>query len=360
MKKIIPFCFLLLFTGCKKASENSTKTSAPTTSAPDTADNIDFINYPVDDLEGITGTGTEGVYRNFDFNYRNGETMFVLVPKIGPEKWYRQQVSQYKDEDADTMIGKKLSRRSFKDLCKEFNLFIFHTPKKYLKHTPNMDSPYTPQTPRTEFLYEYNSINNSWKTIDSFTLKSGDDEANANAWREKAMSRISSSDHHTDITQWIESKSTSANLDFNKECDLNQDHIKDRILVFTPKDINDQPLFSSVYVLMGKKDGGFTEYGNHKIINAHNSTSNAEGFRDIAIKNSYFTVEENIASQPVQIKYTTFVFNKKNNAIYLHKLEAASLFPDAAQDNEFAYSTKDFGKITFEEYDPMTVHNQQR
>lgn len=348
---------MLLFTGCKKTPENHTKIA---TSATSTADIIDFISYPIDDLEGITSTGTEGVYRNFDFTYRDGETMFILVPKIGAEKWYLQQASQYKNQDADTMIDKKLSQQSFKELRKEFNIFIFHTPKKFLKHTPNMDAPYTPQTPRTVFLYEYNSSDNSWKTIDSFTLKSESDEAKANEWRENAMSKLSPSDHHTDITQWIQSKSTSAQLDFNKECDLNQDHIKDRILVFTPNNSNDEPLFSSVYVLMGKKDGSFTEYSNHKIINANYSNSNAEGFRDIVIKNSYFTIEENVASQPVQNKYTTFVFDKKNNTVYLHKLGVSTLFPDAAKDDEFTYSTQDFGKITFEEYDPVTVHNQKR
>ncbi|BAP30549.1 hypothetical lipoprotein [Chryseobacterium sp. StRB126] len=212
MKKIIPLYLLLLLAGCKKVTETNTKGAASPSPilkasekkeehdivSPDPTivktqqENIDFINYPIDDLEGITGTGTEGVYRNFDFSYQDGETMFILVPKIGAGKWYSQQINQYKDQDADAMIDKKLSQQSFKKLSKEFNIFIFHTPKKYLKHTPNLDAPYTPQTPRTIFLYEYNNTDNSWKTIDHFTLKSEDDEGKANEWRENATSKLSS------------------------------------------------------------------------------------------------------------------------------------------------------------------------
>lgn len=214
MKKIIPFCCLLLITGCKKTTETNTKGTLSTDSTspisgkkevhdpvnPDKKtvklqqNHIDFINYPIDDLEGITSTDTAGVYRNFDFNYLNGETMFILVPKIGAKKWYHQQASQYNDEDADTMIDKKLSQRSFKDLSKEFTIFIFHTPKKYLKYTPNLDAPYTPQTPRTVFLYEYNNTDKSWKTIDSLTIKNTDDGEKENEWRENATSRLSTSE----------------------------------------------------------------------------------------------------------------------------------------------------------------------
>ncbi|WP_160136689.1 hypothetical protein [Chryseobacterium sp. c4a] len=208
MKKMISFCVLLLIVGCKKTSETNRKESIPPATSseqkvvhtpveanPSTVEfqdeNIDFINYPVDDLEGITSTGTAGVYRNFDFNYKNGETTFILVPKIGAEKWYTQQTKQYKNQDADTMIDKKLSQQSFKDLSKEFNIFIFHIPKKYLKHTPDRDAPYTPQIPRTIFLYKYNSDDNSWNIIEDFIVRNEGKEAKANEWRQDRTYKIS-------------------------------------------------------------------------------------------------------------------------------------------------------------------------
>lgn len=204
---MIPFCVLLLIVGCKKTPETNTKDIPPATSSeqkveptpveedPSTVEfqdeNIDFINYPVDDLEGITSTGIAGVYRNFDFNYKNGETTFILVPKIGAEKWYTQQKKQYKNQDADTMIDKKLNQQSFKELSKEFNIFIFHIPKKYLKHTPDRDAPYTPQTPKTIFLYKYYSYYNSSYIIEDFIIRNEGEEAKANEWRKDRTYKIS-------------------------------------------------------------------------------------------------------------------------------------------------------------------------
>lgn len=216
MKKIIPFCFLLLVAGCKKEAKSKLSDTPIHDSSEKKGEsdnvksdkiaektqetNIDFFSYPIDDLEGITSTGTEGVYRNFDFSYRDGETMFILVPKIGAAKWYSQQAIQYKDQDIDTMIDKKLSQQSFKSLSKEFNIFIFHTPKKYLKYTPNLDAPYTPQTPRTIFLYEYNTSENSWKTIHHFYIKNDNDEVKANEWRENFTSKLSTWEHKANGT----------------------------------------------------------------------------------------------------------------------------------------------------------------
>ena len=208
MKKMFAFCFLLLIVSCKKTTETNTKeivsTASPSekkaeqnTVKPDQStpklqqENVNFISYPIDDLEGITGTGQNGIYRNFDFEYRNGETMFVLVPKTGAEKWYHQKVNQYKNQDADDMIEKYLNGQTFKKLSKEFKILIFHTPKKFLKHTPEMDAPYTPLPHREIFLYEYNDANNSWTTIDTFAINSDEDEAKAHEWRQKHMEKLS-------------------------------------------------------------------------------------------------------------------------------------------------------------------------
>ncbi|MCS4302307.1 hypothetical protein M2372_001747 [Chryseobacterium sp. BIGb0232] len=157
------------------------------------------------------------------------------------------------------------------------------------------------------------------------------------------------------LDQLIQSKSVTDSLILNKECDLNMDTIKDKILVFTPRKTDAENSFSTIYVLIYKKNGEFTKYSNSKIINSYNPNSYAEGFRDIAIKNNYFTVEENISSQPIQNKYTTFIFDKKNNSIYLHKLGFSTIYPDSNQDKDVVYSTKDFGINTFENYNSETI-----
>lgn len=157
------------------------------------------------------------------------------------------------------------------------------------------------------------------------------------------------------LDQLIQSKSVTDTLILDNECDLNMDTIKDKILVFTPRKADTENRFSTIYILLYKKNGEFTQYSNSKIINSYNPNSYAEGFRDIVIKNNYFTVEENISSQPIQNKYTTFIFDKKNNTIYLHKLGFSTIYPDANQDKDVVYSTKDFGVNTFENYNSETI-----
>lgn len=157
------------------------------------------------------------------------------------------------------------------------------------------------------------------------------------------------------INQFIQSKNATDSLILNKECDLNMDNIKDKILVFSPKNINTEHKFSTVSVLIYKKNGEFIEYNNNKIINSFNPNSYAEGFRDIAVKNNYFTIEENISSEPMQDKYTTFTFDKKSNSIYLYKLGFSTIYSNASQDKSITYSSKDFGVIRFENFDPKVI-----
>lgn len=161
--------------------------------------------------------------------------------------------------------------------------------------------------------------------------------------------------NHQGLDQFIKSKSIKDSLILDKDCDINLDNVKDKILVFSPKNANIENAFSKVYVLLLNKDGSFKEYSNNKIINSYNPNSYAEGFQDIVIKNNYFTIEENIASQPIQDKYTTFTYDKKNNSIYLHKIGFSTIYPDASQDKSTTYSSKDLGVIKFENYDPMLI-----
>lgn len=156
------------------------------------------------------------------------------------------------------------------------------------------------------------------------------------------------------ISSFIEAMKKGNILTMNKECDLNEDHMKDYIMVFTPRKSDDDP-FSAIYVLIGEKNGEFILYNNSKTIKAYYHDSYAEGFRDVAVKNNYFTIEENISSQPVQNKYTTFIYDRKNNAIYLHKLGFITLFPDAEKDKEVTYTTENFGTVSFKDYTIETI-----
>ncbi len=189
MKINILILFLLFqLISCQKNNNKNGGTSNAITTV--SGSQPDFINYPVDDLEGITSTQYVGIYRNFDFKYQNGETTFILVPKTGAKKWYSEQVHKIDSQDADQVIEKNLNKQTFKTLSKDFNIWVFQTPKEYLKHTPHMDAPYTPRIPRKIFLYQYISEDNKWIVADTFSVREENDEAKAREWRERIISKF--------------------------------------------------------------------------------------------------------------------------------------------------------------------------
>lgn len=218
MKIHILILFLLFqVISCQK----STKNNDSNFEKAHTSQNVDFVSYPIDDLEGITSTRYDGIYRSFDFRYTNGETTFILVPKIGGGKWYNQQTAKYKNQDTDAAIEKNLNQQSFKNLSKEFDIWIFHTPKEFLKHTPNMDAPYTPLIPRNIFFYKYDSLKNSYTNVDMFLVNNEKDEAKANEWRENIIAKLNIKDNHnyTSLEKWIGTfiNSDDENLNSYKE-----------------------------------------------------------------------------------------------------------------------------------------------
>lgn len=193
MKKTIILYILILcsiqITSCQRQKN---KVSKRNVKKEKVLNNIDFLTYPVDDLEGITGEGHVGVYRNFDFDYRNGEALFILIPKIGAEKWSLMTRSKYsgKEYEIDNKISKDLSKKSFQDLSKEFNIWVFYTAKKYLKKTPNMDSPYSAKIPRAIEVYFLNDTLKKWDIVKNFSVENENDEIQENKWRNNFINKI--------------------------------------------------------------------------------------------------------------------------------------------------------------------------
>jgi len=219
----IIFCFLFftILINCQKNRKgnnvnNETKVSQ----------NLDFINYPIDDLEGITSTQYDGIYRNFDYKYSNGEATFILVPKVGAENWYTQQINKYTNQDVDAAIERSLNEQSFKKISNDFDIWVFHIPKEFLKYTPNMDAPYTQLIPRKVFLYKYDSSNNSYVTIDIFNVHNESDVLKEDKWRENYINKLASQRKNklSNLDQWV---GTFINSD--DESLKSYDEIKNRI-----------------------------------------------------------------------------------------------------------------------------------
>ena len=133
---------------------------------------------------------------------------------------------------------------------------------------------------------------------------------------------------------------------FRKKMDINKDGIEDRFIVY---DSGNDDLFVTIKIVLSNKNREKLFF-NSKIINK--TITSGEGFRDISFENRFFTIEENTSTDPIQIKYTTFSIDYKTNEIFLYKVEVSNIFNNASDDFDIIRTQKDFGKVSFENYDP--------
>ena len=136
---------------------------------------------------------------------------------------------------------------------------------------------------------------------------------------------------------------------FRKKMDINKDGIEDRFIVY---DSGDDALFAIIKIVLSNKNREKLFF-NSKIINK--TITSGEGFRNISFENRFFTIEENTSTDPIQIKYTTFSIDYKTNEIFLYKVEVSNIFNKASDDFDIIQTQKDFGKVSFENYDPETL-----
>ena len=135
---------------------------------------------------------------------------------------------------------------------------------------------------------------------------------------------------------------------FREKMDINKDGIEDSIVVY----YQEEDLFSTIKIILSDK-GKEKIFFNNRIIN--NTITSGEGFRNISFENRFFTIEENTSTDPIQIKYTTFSIDYKTNEISLYKVEVSNIFNNASDDFDIIRTQKDFGKVSFENYDPETL-----
>ena len=136
---------------------------------------------------------------------------------------------------------------------------------------------------------------------------------------------------------------------FRKKIDINKDGIEDRFIVYDSGD----DLFLTIKIVLSDK-GREKLFFNSKMLS--NNITSGEGFRNISFENRFFTIEENTSTDPVQIKYTTFSIDYKTNEIFLYKVEVSNIFNNASDDFDIIRTQKDFGKVSFENYDPETLN----
>lgn len=136
-------------------------------------------------------------------------------------------------------------------------------------------------------------------------------------------------------------------LEFEKKCDLNNDHLEDEILLFSGDDqdsdieVSDSPL----YVFIKKNDGSYALKKNSDLIYTY-IPDNSLLDNNLVIKDNYFTVEQTTGGgNNKQTQYITFKYNT-NGEVILHKV--STITTTANSSTTKIKTTKDFGIIKFE------------
>jgi excinuclease UvrABC ATPase subunit len=146
--------------------------------------------------------------------------------------------------------------------------------------------------------------------------------------------------------------------------DLNGDSEIDKIELVEKKCGEDdenadfEDAFCRTVVIYLVKNGKFEQFAsNSEIVECSQCGGAGVGdpFRDIVIKNGYFTIEQLFGACTKTYIYTTFKYDKASNDFFLHKVGNESYDCHPNKNNEIVTTTtekskKDFGKITFSEY----------
>jgi len=144
------------------------------------------------------------------------------------------------------------------------------------------------------------------------------------------------------------------NVAYSYDFDLNQDGIKDKIILYTNDEEKGEFERTHFGLPMEIKKGLLNNtfqswYENNNIIPKNNFNCAAEGFNRIVFKGGYFTIEDYICSDYISIStYTTFKVSE--NKILLHKY-GQTYFDKADHDKKIPSKTwtqKDFNEVNFD------------
>ena len=142
-------------------------------------------------------------------------------------------------------------------------------------------------------------------------------------------------------------------------CYINEDELEDMILAFDNKYTHFSATgdidwtVAPIIVLLNK--------GNKLYKMSYNSTIYPNSFDDyfsnITIKNNFFTVElGNVVPDSYDYeKYITFKYDKQKEYLLLHRYGKIINWYEKGESINTQLTTKDFGEISFEEYDEDTI-----
>jgi len=341
------FCLIACRDKSEKLTQNSTKTVLEQKNI-----NFDAIlkcsNYSYNDNYFLTAD--YGCIYNPTGQNNLGNIIIYLVPKKSTV------IPQENIENKNSWIN-SLDANKYKN---DFEIYIYLIDKQYLNYNNLSDPSYYQKENYKEELYTYNSNSKSWNLIDTINVKDYNKEQE---WRENFINNKI----NTKVSENIEIVNNISNLIKQKEfenfiltkqqlCDLNQDNLKDEILIFkNNKEYSSEDLttqISPVIILMNTGNGKYKKFENSKIF----PNAFQDYYVEIIIKNEIFTIElaNEIPDKYVVSKYISFKYERKTEEIILNKYEEI-LIGEVNESN--IYTSKNFGKITFENFDINDFRN---
>lgn len=144
-----------------------------------------------------------------------------------------------------------------------------------------------------------------------------------------------------------------------KDCDLNNDHFTDKIVVLAnnrdPDPQDPDTKIAPILILLNDQNKKYEVLKNEKIY----PSSFGDSFRKLVVKDRFFTVElfNEVPDEYTSEKYITFRFSEPSKEIILSKYGENTVWNDGKKTNTLC-SEKNFGKILFLDYSSNDIRTQ--
>ncbi len=290
---------------------------------------------------------SEHPYRHY-YNYENEEIQWFAISYVPKDISLNKYWSSYlQNSNSDIMTQSSTIEKIINKDLGSYYIFAVYIPKKYLDISNGESEEAMFFKNNTElYFYLYDTFENKWKF-----LKKAQTNGPLIGQRDffcKQFPELFSSDKVLKLYD-------NRNIAYFYDYDLDQDGIKDKIVVYANEEEKGE--FERIHfglrmeIKKGLPNSTFkTWYENNNIIPKNNFNCATEGFSTIVFKNNYFTVENQVCSDYIEIS-SYITFKVIGNNVVLHKY-GETYFDKANHDKKIPSKTwtqKDFNDVNFED-----------
>lgn len=290
---------------------------------------------------------SEHPYR-FYYNYENKEVQWFAISYVPKDiSLHNYWLNYLQVSNADEIKGSSIIEKIVSKDLSSYNIFAVYIPKEYLDISNGESEESMFFKNNTEvYFYLYNLSEKKWKLLKK--VKTNSPLIGKYDFFYKLFPELFSFD---EVSKLNENRNVAYSYDF----DLDQDGIKDKIILYTNDEEKGE--FERIHfglpmeIKKGLPDKTYqTWYNNNLIIRKNNFNCAAEGFSTIVSKDNYFTIESQICSDYIEISsYLTFKVIGKNILLYKY---SETYFDKADHDRiipQRTWGVKDFHIVNFED-----------